>query len=50
MNYFSPTAKLLCALVLLFAATQLRADTTIYVGKHFEVRDHDKGHTLSRNT
>ena len=31
---------LLCALVLVFAATEVRAETTIYVGKHFEVRDH----------
>jgi len=27
--------------VVVFAATELRAMTTIYVGKHFEVRDHD---------
>src|SRR6185436_8981169 len=34
-------AWLLCALVLVSAAAQLHAETTIYVGKHFEVRDHD---------
>ena len=32
---------LLYALVLVFAVAELRAETTIYVGKHFEVRDHD---------
>jgi hypothetical protein len=42
MKYFSPTAKLLCAPMLLFAAAQSRAETTLYVGKHFEVRDHDQ--------
>ena len=26
--------------MLVFAATEVRAETTIYVGKHFEVRDH----------
>jgi hypothetical protein len=32
---------LLCALVLAYAEAELRAETTFYVGKHFEVRDHD---------
>ena len=27
--------------MLVFAATEARAETTIYVGKHIEVRDHD---------
>ena len=34
-------ASLLCTFVLVFSAAQLEANTTIYVGKHFEVRDHD---------
>jgi len=32
---------LLFAVMLVFAAAQLSAETTLYVGKHFEVRDHD---------
>jgi hypothetical protein len=35
-------ALLLCAFVLVFAAAQSRGETTLYVGKHFEVRDHDQ--------
>src|SRR5437867_582772 len=35
------TALLLWSFMLVSAAAQLRAETTIYVGKHFEVRDHD---------
>ena len=32
----------LSALTVLFAVTALGAETTIYVNKHFEVRDHDQ--------
>ena len=31
----------ICALLLVVAAVHLRTETTIYVGKHFEVREHD---------
>lgn len=34
-------ALLLCARVYSFVATEMHAETTLHVGKHFEVRDHD---------